>query len=132
MRAAQSLEAIKKQETGHGRPRRGSTETRFSEEEGPETEATHIVDQILAKLGPKLRQSRDKKRRPPIPGPQCIRSADSETSPAPSKDSSKSKGPEETGEHNRGRSPSTDRSRSRNREGPPQVQGIRALYEGLP
>ncbi len=43
-----------------------------------------------------------------------------ETSPAPSKDSSKSKGAEKAVERNRGRLPSTDRSRSRNREGPPQ------------
>ena len=40
--------------------------------------------------------------------------------PAPLKDSSKNKVPEKTGEQNRGCSPSTDQSRSRNREGPPQ------------
>ncbi len=55
MRVAQSLEAIKNQETGHGRQHQGSTQNRFSEEEGHETEATRIVDQILAKLRPELR-----------------------------------------------------------------------------
>ncbi len=39
---------------------------------------------------------------------------------APSKDSSKNKGPEKTGERNWGRSPPTDWNRSGNREGPPQ------------
>ncbi len=121
MRVARSLEAIENQETGHGRQRRGSTQTRFFKEEGPKAEATRIVEQILAKLGPELRQSRDPKRRPPTPWPQRVRSVDRETSPAPSKDSSKSKGPEKTEERNRGCSPSTDRSRSRNR-GQPNVQ----------
>ncbi len=65
MRVAQSLEAVENQEAGHGRQHRGSTQARFSAEEGPETEATWIVDQILARLGPELRQSRDPKRRPP-------------------------------------------------------------------
>ncbi len=69
MRVARSLEAIESQETGYGRQRRGSNQTRFSEE-GPETEATRIAEQILAKLGPKLRQSRDLKRHPPTPGSQ--------------------------------------------------------------
>ena len=114
MRVARSLEAVKNQETGHGRLRRRSIQTRFSEEGGPEAQATRIVKQILAKLRPELRQSRDPKRRPPIPGPQRVRSGDRETSPAPSKDSSKSKGPEKSVERNRGRSLSTDRSRSRN------------------
>ncbi len=70
MRVARSLEAVENQETGHGGQRWGSTQTRFSEEERPETEATRITEQILAKLGPELRQSRDPKRRPPTPGPQ--------------------------------------------------------------
>ncbi len=120
MRMARSLEAVENQEVGHGRPRRGSTQARFSEGEGSETEATRIVDQILARLGPELRQSRDPKRRPPTLGPQRVRSVEREVSPAPPKEPSKNKGPEKTGERNRGRSPSTDRSRSRNREGPPQ------------
>ena len=98
MRMARSLEAVENQEAGHGRQRQGSTPTRFPEEEGPETEATRIVDQILARLGPELRQSRDPKRRSPTPGPQRVRSVDRETSPTPSKDSSKNKGPEKTGE----------------------------------
>ncbi len=120
MHVARLLEAVENQETRYERQHRGSTPTQFLEEEGPETEAMHIVDQILAKLGPKLRQSRDPKRRPPTPGPQCIRSVDREIYAAPSKDSSKSKGPKKTGECNRGCSPSTDRSQSRSREGPPQ------------
>ncbi len=45
---ARSLEAVENQEAGHRRQRRGSTQAQFSEEEGPETEATWIVDQILA------------------------------------------------------------------------------------
>ena len=120
MRVARSLEAVENQEAGHGRPHRRSTQARFSEEEGSEMEATQIVDQILARLGPELRQSRDLKRRPPTPGPQSVRSVDRETSPAPSEKPSKNKGSEKAGERNRGRSPSADRNRSRNREGPPQ------------
>ncbi len=98
MRVARSLEAMENQETRHGRQRRGSTPTQFSEEEGPETETTWIVDQILARLGPELRQSRDPKRRPPTPGPQRVRRVDRDTSLAPSKEPSKNKGPEKTGE----------------------------------
>ena len=49
---ARSLEVVENQEAGHGRPRRGSTPAQFSEGEGSETEATWIVDQILARLGP--------------------------------------------------------------------------------
>ena len=114
------MEAVENQEVGHGRPRRGSNQARFSEGEGSETETTRIVDQILARLGPELRQSRDPKRRPPTPGPQRVRSVEREVSPAPLKEPFKKKGPEKAGERNRGRSPSTDRSRSRNRDGPPQ------------
>ncbi len=98
MRVARSLEAVENQEAGHGRQRRGSTQARFSEEEGPEMEATRIVDQIVARLGPELRQSRDTKRRPPTPGPQRVRSVERDTSPAPSKEPSKNKGPEKAGE----------------------------------
>ncbi len=104
MHVAQSLEAMENQEIGHGCQHWWSTQTRFSEEEGPETEAACIVDQILAKLGPKLRQSRqnrDPKRHPSTPGPQRIRSMDREMSPAPSIDSSQSKGLEKTRERNR-------------------------------
>ena len=50
MRMARSLEAMENQETGHGRQHQGSAQTRFLEEEGPETEATRIVDQILARF----------------------------------------------------------------------------------
>ncbi len=83
-------------------------------------EATHIADQILAKLGPQFQQSRDLKQRPPTPEPQWVRSVDREASPPVSKDISKNKSADETVEHNRGRSPFADRSRLRNREGPPQ------------
>ncbi len=120
MRVALSLEAVENQEVGHGRPQRGSHQARFSEGERSETETTRIVDQILAKLGPELRQSRDPKRRPPTPGPHRVRSVERETSPVPPKEPSKNKGPEKTSEWNQGRSPSTDRSRSRNRDGPLQ------------
>ncbi len=120
MRVARSLEAVENQEAGHGRPRRGSNQTWFSDGEGPETETDRIVHQLLARLGPKLRQSRDPKRHPPTPGPQRVRSVEREVSPTPSKEASKTKGPEKTGERNRGRLPSAGRSRSRNRDGPPQ------------
>ncbi len=108
MRVARSLEAVENQEAGHGRQRWGSNQTRFSEGEGSETETTRIVDQLLARLGPELRQSRDPKRRPPTPGPQHVTSVEREVSPAPPKEPSKKKGPEKAGERNRGRSPSTD------------------------
>ncbi len=120
MWVARSLEAVENQEAENGRPRRGSNQARFSEGEGSETETTRIVDQILARLIPELRHSRDLKRCPPTPGHQRIRSVEREVSPNPPKEPSKNKSPEKTGERNRGRSPSTDRSRSRNREGPPQ------------
>ena len=55
MRVARLLEAVENQETGHGRQRRGSAQTQLLEEEGFETEATWIMDQILARLGPKFR-----------------------------------------------------------------------------
>ncbi len=74
----------------------------------------------MARPGPELRQSRDPKRRPPTPGPQRVRSVEREVTPAPPKEPSKNKGPEKAGERNRGRSSSTDRSRSINRDGPPQ------------
>ncbi len=50
MSVARSLEAVENQEVGHGRLRQGSTQARFLEGEGSETEATCIVDQILARL----------------------------------------------------------------------------------
>ncbi len=53
MRIARSLEAVEGEETGRGRERRSPTQARFTEEsEGYESEATHIADQILAKIGP--------------------------------------------------------------------------------
>ncbi len=65
MRIARSLEAVEGEETGRGRARRGQAQARFTDEaEGSETEVTHIADQILAKIGPELRQSRDPKHRP--------------------------------------------------------------------
>ncbi len=120
MQVAPSLEAVENQEAGHGCLHWGSHQARFSDGEGSEAETTRIVDQILAKLGPELRQSRHPKRRPPTPGPHRVRSVQWEASPAPLKEPSKNKGPEKTGKRNWGRSPSTDRSRSRNRDGPPQ------------
>ena len=100
MRVARSLEALENQEAGHGRLRRGSNQARFSEGEGSETETTRIVDQLLARLGPELRQSRDPKKRPPTPGPQRVRSVEREVSPASPKEPSNNKGPEKAGEQN--------------------------------
>ena len=69
MWVARSLETVENQEAGHGRSCRGPNQARFSEGEGPETEMDRIVDQLLARLGPELRQSRVPKRQPPTPGP---------------------------------------------------------------
>ncbi len=98
MHVAHSLEAVENQEAGHGRQRRGPTQAQFLEEERPETEAIWKVDQIFARLGPELRQSRDLKRHPPTPGPQLVRSVEREVFPAPLKEPSKNKGPEKAGE----------------------------------
>ncbi len=95
-------------------------QTRPGSQMGRGPKQTWIVDQILAKLGPELRQSRDLKRRPPTLGPKRIRSVERDVSPTSPKEPYKNKGPEKTGERNRGRSPSAYRSRSRNRDGPPQ------------
>ncbi len=71
MRIARLLQAIEREETGRGRTRRGPAQVRFTDEtEGSESEVVHMADQILAKIGPELRQNRDPKRRPPTPGPQ--------------------------------------------------------------
>ena len=99
---------------------------RFSGE-GPETEATRIVDQILARLGPELRQSRDPKRRPPTPGPECIRSVERETSAAPSKDSSKNKGPEKTGERIGDAHPRRIGANLETEKGRPNVTSVRDM-----
>ena len=53
MRIARSLEAVEGEEAGRSRVRRGPNQTRFTDEtDGPESEATHIADQIWAKIGP--------------------------------------------------------------------------------
>ncbi len=89
MRIAQSLEAVEGEEMGQSRTRRSPAQTRFAEEsEGYESEATRIADQILAKLGLELRQSRDPKRQPPTPGPQRVCSAERAVTPPPCKDTS--------------------------------------------
>ncbi len=67
MCVARSLEAVESQEAGHGWQRRGSIQTRFLEEEGPKTEATHIAEQILAKLGPNLGRAGTRKDVNPLP-----------------------------------------------------------------
>ncbi len=121
MRIACSLEAIKGEETGRSRTRRGSTQERFTNEtEGSESEAARISDQIWAKIGPELRQSRDPKRRPPTPGPQRVHSAERTATPPAHKDASTEAKREKSKENERGRSLSTERSRSRGRDGPPQ------------
>ncbi len=58
---ARSLEAIEGQEASHGWQRQGPSQTRFPEEEGSDTEAARIAEQIWANLGPGLWQSRDQK-----------------------------------------------------------------------
>ncbi len=98
----------------------GPAQTRFPEEEGSDAEAARIAEQILAKLGPDFRQSRDPKRRPPTPGPQRMRSVERETSQPMSRDVSKGKSVDKSTERGLGRSPSADRSQSRNRERPAQ------------
>ncbi len=121
MRIARSLEAVEGEEMGRGRMRRGPTQTRFTDEtDGSESEATRIADQIWAKIGPELRQSRDPKRRPPTPGPQRVRSAERTTTPPARRDASTEAKREKSKEKERGRSPSTERSRSRGRDGPLQ------------
>ncbi len=87
MRIARSLEAVEGKKMGRGRSRRGPAQARFTEEsEGYLSDATRIVDQILAKLGLELRQSRDPKYRPHMPGPQRVRSTERAVSPLPRKD----------------------------------------------
>ncbi len=121
MRIARSLEAVEGEETGRGRVRRGPSQAWFTDKtDGSESEATRIADQIWAKIGPELRQSRDPKRRPPTPGPQRVRSAERTTTPPVHRDASTEAKREKSKEKERGRSPSTKRNRSRSRDGPPQ------------
>ncbi len=121
MRIAHSLKAVEGEEMGRSHTRRGLTQARFTEDtEGSESEAVHIADQIWAKIGPELRQSRDPKRRPPTPGPQRVRSAERTATPPARKDASTEAKHEKSKEKERGRSPSTETSRSRDRDGPPQ------------
>ncbi len=121
MRIARSLEAVEGEETGRGRVRRGPSQALFTDEtDGSESEATRIADQIWAKIGPELRQSRDPKHRPPTPGPQRVRSAERTTTPPVRRDASTKAKREKSKEKERGRSPSTEMSRSRSRDGPSQ------------
>ncbi len=120
MRIARSLEAVEGKETGRSRSRRGPAQARFTDEtEGSESEVTRIAEQILAKIGPELHQSRDPKRRRPTPGPQRVSSAERTATPPARKDASTKAKREKSKEKERGRSPSTERSRSRSRDGPP-------------
>ncbi len=121
MRIARSLEAVEGEETRRGRTRRGLAQVRFTDDtEGSESEVARIADQILAKIGPELRQNRDPKCRPPMPGPQRVRSAERTAMPPARKDASTEAKHEKSKEKERGRSPSTERSRSCSRDGPPQ------------
>ncbi len=88
---------------GRGRPRRGTTQARFAEEEGSDSDATRIVEQILAKLWPDLQQNREPSRRPPTPGPQKVCSAERETAQTPTKDHSKGKNSDKHNESKDGR-----------------------------
>ncbi len=99
---------------------RDPAQVRFTEEEGSDTEAARIVEQILAKLGPGLRQSRELRRHPPTPRLQHVRSVEREMSQSGTRDTYKSKNGDKPVERSRGRSPSMERSQSRNREGPSQ------------
>ncbi len=120
MRIAHPLEAVEGDETSR-HASQGHTQTRFTEEdEGYESDVTRITDQILAKLGPELRPSRDPKRRSPTPRPQKVCSAERTTTLPPQKDTSTEQKREKSKGTERGRSPSTDRSRSCSRDGPPQ------------
>ena len=97
-------------------------QARFTDKtEGSESDVARIADQILAKIGPELRQSGDPKR-PPTPGLQRVRSAEQTATPPACKaaDRSTEAMHEKSKEKERGRSPSTQRSRSRSRDGPPQ------------
>ncbi len=90
MRIAHSLEAVEGEEAGRASVKRGPTQAWFTEEtEGSESEISHIADQIWAKIGPELRQGRYQKRRPPMPGPQRVRSAEPMFTPPACKDASR-------------------------------------------
>ena len=81
------MKAVEGKETGRGHSCRGSAQARLKVESGGyESDATQIAGQILAKLKPELRQSRDPKRRPPTPGPQRVCSAERAVTPPGRKD----------------------------------------------
>ena len=86
LRIAHSLEAVGGKETSR-RARQGHTQARFTEvSEGYESDATRIVYQILAKLGPELWQGRDPKRCPHTPRPQGVCSTERTVTLPPRKD----------------------------------------------
>ncbi len=121
MQISRSLEAVEGEETGRSRTRRNPAQARFAEEgEGYESEATCIADQILAKLGQELWQSRDPKRRSITPGPQRVRSAQRAVTPPSRKDTSAEMKHQKSKENERSCSPSAGRSRSHSRVGLPQ------------
>ncbi len=88
MRIAPSLEAVEGEETSCC-ARQRHTQARFAEgSEGYESDATQIVHQILAKLGPELWPTRDMKHQPPTPGTQRVCSAERTVTPPHRKDTS--------------------------------------------
>ncbi len=110
MHIARSLEAVEGEETGRGRQPRGSAQTGYTKEEGSYVEANRIVEQILAKLGPELRPSRDPKRHPLTPGPQRVCSAERTETPTPHRDQPANPKQEKRKKIERGHSLSTGRS----------------------
>ncbi len=107
IRIVRSLEAVEGEEKGQGRMRSGPAQARFPEE-GPDTETARIVEQILAKLGPDLHHSRERKRSPSTPGPECVHSMVQEMSQSATRDISKSKNGDKPVERNHGLSPSAE------------------------
>ena len=61
MRVARSLEALENQETGHGRQRRGSTQTQFSEEEGLRQKQRALLSKFWPSWGSNLDRAGTKK-----------------------------------------------------------------------
>ncbi len=74
---------------GRGRSRRSGTQARLAEEDGSDSDTCRIVERILAKLGPDLRQNREARRRPPMPGSQLVHGAEQEMTKSRSGDKSK-------------------------------------------
>ncbi len=112
MQIARSLEAVEGEETGH-------PQARFAEEEEYKLDATPVVEQILAKLEPELRSSRNPKRHHQTPGSQRVHNAEKIETQTFRMDQSKEQKREKS-RRLKGPFAFTYRSRSASREGPPQ------------